>query len=115
MALMQKFDSFVDAQNDFLQEIDAQLTDISARQADIKKGVARILGTKCRGHGKAKVLEPMPPGPPKLTRQNAMTMDEGLAMNLEYHERLAKEAERIQEESELMVEEAAARFASQGR
>lgn len=72
---MQKFESYADAHNEFLQAVDAELTELTKRQADIKKGVAKLLGSSGKRTRKSAVLSDVPPAPPKLERQTAMNLE----------------------------------------
>lgn len=76
MAMAQAVRNFEDAKNEFLAAIDAELTDLSKRQADIKRDVARLLATKPKRVRPEPVLDGMPMAPPKLTRQVAEDLRE---------------------------------------
>lgn len=81
----QKFDSYADAHNEFLAAIDTEITELTRRQADIKRGVARLLGTKPKRARAEPVLDEVPPPPAKLKRET--TKDYHVPMNLEHYMR----------------------------
>lgn len=80
---MEKFRSYADAHNEFLQAVDAELNDLTKRQADIKKGVAKLLGHRGKQARKGAVLPDVPPAPPKLERQTAMNLEHWMRENKE--------------------------------
>lgn len=71
MAMAQAVRNFEDAKNEFLAAIDAELSDLSKRQADIKRDVARLLATKPKRVRPEPVSDVMPLAPPRLERQQA--------------------------------------------
>lgn len=71
MSMADKIAAYNDAKNEFLAAVDAELSDLTKRQADLKRSLANLLGTKPKRVRPEPVLHAVPPWPPKLVRQTA--------------------------------------------